>query len=260
MTKLCILIPTYKRSKIFGHTLNSLFATIDRSPFDVYIFVGVLDREIETRSICEQREIDFWIGRDFSNVKYYIPTYFNSNLGKAKCLNDLLNYCHDMDYIITMDNDIVLYHSWLHIVEAAISTTKEISLDWDFFTFAGRNCFMSQPDNLQEMTYVANYPYKYRNYKIRFAAAQGGGMVLYKPEFLDKNPFQSTTPDAVYLNEDASHCRATTKRYVMYYDEYWIQHDPYKDMYPEYKEYYRRKEQQIEDGNYVFLERWDELP
>ena len=245
-----ILIPTYRRAKIFKHTLDSLFDTIDESIFNVEIHIGILADDIETMEYYIQRKKNPNVG--FTSCKFY-----RTNIGKAKCLNDLFNtYCwhDDTDFVLTLDNDIVFYQPWLKHIETVVSTTY--MLKWDFFTFSGKNCFMTMPDNLEQMTFIADYQYKSEIYNIRWAMAQGGGMVLYPYLWLDDHPFESIG-DGVYLGEDEAHCRATNRRYVLYHDSDWIRHDPHADLYPEYKQYYEKKTKQIEEGNYYFAPDWD---
>lgn len=249
MNTIDILIPTYNRQKIFGRTLDSIACTIlDRYNFDfeVNVRVGILDTN-PTEAIRECDRVYEDTGLDADYIAY------RDNIGKARCLNDMVRRLNRAEWVITLDNDMTFNENWLHIVDAAIHLRK--SLKWNYVGFGGKNHFIHLPDKIEETnTYL--FPHNDRKYYVSAPYGIGGGMLLFHNDFLSHYIWKNNG-GGVYLGDDARLSAYTKDKFVIYYDADWISHDKYAALYPEYQKYYNRKMQQIISGNEVYQKGWD---
>lgn len=241
MTKLSILIPSYKRPSVLLNTLEGVSNTLrNSSDFDIGVYIGLNKVTSDTLCVAEKfKKVFYDLG-----IKYEFLLY-KDNEGKAFVLNDLFDkFAKHYDYVITMDNDMYLKLPWLDLVKSAIT------IDFDILGF-GSPAFWAHvpPKEITEFFEISNY-------KIYKSLGIAGGIMLFPKSFLIKNPW--TNMGGVYGIDDAQMCLKTSKKYVIYWERDWLEHDPLAKSLPDLKDYHERKEKFIKQNIYVLQKGWDE--
>jgi glycosyltransferase involved in cell wall biosynthesis len=239
---LAILIPSYKRPDVLDLTLSGLLKTVDTTVHQTGIYLGLLKTSHDVEHVALKHENAFrGVGVDFQYHTY------SDNIGKAACLNDLLKrHSNGPEYVITMDNDMVLTGQWYHIIEAAIAYG-----DFDLMGFASTRFWAHIPDREHSEFEERN---GYRFYDCPSGIA--GGMMLFKTQYLLDHPW--TNHGGVYGRDDATMCLTTSLKRVVYWESDWLVHDPIARMTPDLKRYQDAKEDLYKRGITVFPEGWDE--
>lgn len=239
---IAILIPSYKRPDVLDLTLNGLYKTIDPKRHQTGVYVGLLKVAPDAEKVGLNYATKF---RDIGAAYQYHA--YESNIGKAACLNDLLKqHVKFPEYVVTLDNDMVLTESWYHIIEAAVAYGE-----FDLMGFASTRFWAHIPDR-------EHSEYEDRN-GYRFYDCPGGiagGMMLFKTQYLLDHPW--TNHGGVYGRDDASMCLEAVNKKVIYWESDWLVHDPISRMTPDLKTYQDAKEALYKKGVTVFPEGWDE--
>jgi glycosyltransferase involved in cell wall biosynthesis len=241
MRSLLILIPSYKRPVVLEKTLGGLYLnTIQGSEYNIRIAVGLnqstsYEEEIVHRYLYLFRRI---------GISLFVEKY-KDNIGKAASLNQLLKlYSNKCDYVITMDNDMVIIRPWLHIVRQCNK------IEYDIMGFCGTQFWAHDPERSICSCIIKDGLKFYTPFSI------AGGMMLFHRSFLEKHSW--TNYGGVYGRDDAAMCLLTKKKYVLDIEEDWIWHDPLKNSTPELKEYEDKKVDLYNKGTTVFQVGWDE--
>lgn len=240
--KLSILIPSYKRPLVLEYTLNHLLKNIENNTnFSINIVVGLnkaTNREKYIVNVFENKfkEIDI----DFKSVSY------ENNIGKAKMLNILFKiFAYKSDFIITMDNDIVILKPFLKYLNLC-----EL-VDYDIMSFSSARYWAHNP--IKEVC-----PFITVQSTIFYTPINvGGGILLFHNDFLKAHPFEDN--NGVYGKVDLSMCLKTKKIYVLDIKDDVFLHDPLRNDYPELIIYENKKQSLIKKGITVFPKDWDEI-
>jgi len=239
MKKVLIMIPSYKRAPVLEFTLKHLCLNIEHGKYDVEIVVGLnkasrVERDIviEQRKLSETRDL----------VINYIE--FEHNVGKAECLNTIVGrHFRGHDFVLNIDNDMWIKEPWLDML------TYLESIDYDMVGFGSTHFWSHTPGidaNYDELS-------KYRLYKRPHIA---GGMSLYSPAFIETYKFFGH--DRVYGGVDGHSCTQAVKKYVLYADTPWLEHDPLGGSTEDLRHYAERKSLLLSKQEIFFKEGWDE--
>lgn len=241
MKKLAILIPSYKRPEVLNHTLSGLLNnTYSSEDLEVSVGLGLNKASPEEQSIASMY-IDLFnaSGTVFNYVSY------NNNIGKANILNVLFKvYADNTDYVVTLDNDMVISKSWLKYIKYCDV------IDYDIMGFSASRFWAHDPirENCSS-TKVGEHLFYMPN-------SVAGGMMLFHSQFLKDH--QWTNFGGVYGRDDADMCLKTDKKYVYHTDIDWLEHDPLNSSTPILKEYEDKKRALYKNGTTVFPLGWDE--
>lgn len=241
MKSLLILIPSYKRPMVLEKTLGGLYLnTVQGQVYNISMAIGL------NQSTFKEEEISYRYTDLFRRIG--IPLFiekYKSNIGKAASLNQLFKlYSNKCDYIITMDNDMVIIKPWIHIVKQCNK------IDYDIMGFCGSHFWAHDPIRSNCQCIVREGLKLYTPFSI------AGGMMLFHRSFLEKHSW--TNYGGVYGRDDATMCLYTKKKYVLDIEEDWIWHDPLKNSTPELKKYEDKKLGLYGKGTTIFQVGWDE--
>lgn len=241
MKKITILIPSYKRPDVLAHTLKGLYDnTVHGDVYDVCIAVGLNKAgPLEVGVIDSYKFIFEGLGINFQFMSN------KENIGKAAALNELFYiYGRYSDYIVTLDNDMYIKKPWIHLIERCKS------IDFDIMGFSSATFWAHDPirENCASME-VGEHLF-YKPYSV------AGGMMLFHSQFLKDH--QWTNFGGVYGRDDADMCLKTDKKYVLFSDEDWLDHDPLCSSTPILKAYEEKKKELYKKGTTVFSKGWDE--
>lgn len=241
MKKLAILIPSYKRPDVLRATLTGLCDnTCQGEGYDITVSVGLNNAMLDDIKIIK----DFKILFNELDIPFKFIQY-EKNVGKAKVLNVLFKlYGGESDYIVTMDNDMVIKMPWLYQIDIADK------IDYDIMGFSSALFWAHDP--VREKCSFINIEENlfYKPYSV------AGGMLLFHSEFLKEHKW--TSHGGVYGRDDADMCLKTDKKYVLSSDRDWLVHDPLSCTTPELKNYEDKKKHLYNIGKFVFPEGWDE--
>jgi hypothetical protein len=216
MKKIAILIPSYKRPFSLLLTLRGLLGnTRVGDEYEVSISVGLNQGSPEDQAIINQMEVPF----EEKGIKLNSVSY-EKNIGKATILNILQTlYAEDADYIITMDNDMVIMKPWLHLV------SQSNYIDYDIMGFCSVRFWAHDPirDNCNFVKKTVDG----KDYRFYTPVSVAGGMMLFHSKFFKSNPCNSSR--GFYGKDSASMPLITQKKYVLHSEEDWLIHDPLKD-------------------------------
>ena len=241
MTKLSIFIPSYKRPEVLDMTLKGLYDnTVSGNEYNVEIYLA-LNKAGEADVNVAKSYVDIFKNKGIL-FKYHCHI---KNVGKAKALNNLFDISSkDSDYIVTMDNDMVIRMPWLHYV------TEANSIKYDIMGFCSSLFWAHDP--IRERCPFINYNgfTFYKPYSV------AGGMMLFPYNFLKDNKW--TNHGGVYGRDDAEMCLRAKEKYVYNSEEPWLEHDPLKGTSDLLKDYEDKKVKLYESGITVFKDGWDE--
>jgi glycosyltransferase involved in cell wall biosynthesis len=242
MKSIVVLIPSYKRPSVLDLTLSSLFnnsrevGTSLKYKLGIYVALNKSSPE-DLDIVTKFSEIAKQYGINYGWISY------RENKGKAAALNDLFNKVSGgYDYVVTLDNDMVIKMPWLHLIDTA--EKKDFSLmgfgSDKFWAHIPRRdlCEGAPLDGctLYNMKQIA------------------GGMMLFPREILEENKW--TNKGGVYGFDDAQMCLDVDKKYVLHWSADWLEHDPMKDSSPDLKHYHDRKRHFFNKGQYILKEGW----
>lgn len=241
MKKVAILIPSYKRSEVLRMTLEGLYQnTASDEDFQVGLYVGLnkaSDFDIHVvksyENIFKNKNIDF----KFISEK--------ENIGKAAVLNKLYEFfCAGYDYVVTMDNDMLIKRPWLKY----LTISEKID-----FELMGISCggYWPHLPKREECPSITK-----ENSKFFTPRGIGGGIMFFHYSFLGIHKWVGN--GGVYGGVDAQMCLKTEKKYVLHCEEDWIAHDPISCSSPDLKSYEERKRELISTKKFIFPEGWDE--
>lgn len=241
MKKLAILIPSYKRPEVLRLTLNGLLEnTSNNEDYEICVAVGLNKGSPEENTMVN----------DFSNkfkskgIKFNSISY-DENIGKARILNALFKlYAHGYDYVVTMDNDMVISKPWLYMIALC-----DI-VDYDIMGFSSAKFWAHDPKRELCAFFRSGEYIFYKPYSV------AGGMMLFHYKFLSEHPW--TNFGGVYGRDDAEICLRTQKKYVYHTDIDWLEHDPLNSSTPVLKDYEDKKRALYKNGTTVFPLGWDE--
>lgn len=241
MKKLIILIPSYKRPEVLRATLTGLYDNTSQDDgYNVTIALGLNKAMSDDIKIASDFKVLFGeSGIPFKHIQY------EENVGKAKILNVLFKlYAEESDYIVTMDNDMVIKMPWLYQISIADK------IDYDIMGFSSAMFWAHDPvrEKCSFVSVEENLFYK--------PHSVAGGMMLFHSNFLKENKW--TNHGGVYGREDADMCLRTDKKYVLFSDKDWLVHDPFSCTTPLLKSYEDKKKQLYKIGKFIFPEGWDE--
>jgi glycosyltransferase involved in cell wall biosynthesis len=241
MRNVSILIPSYKRPEVLKKTLEGLYTnTFSEKGYKISICLG-LNKVSEKENKIASEYRDLFIK---NNINFVLLS-FEKNIGKAKALNSLLSSSDkDSNYIITMDNDMVIKKAWLHYIDRADK------IDYDLMGFSSAKFWAHEP-SLKRCPYIDINGYIF--YK---PVGIAGGMMLFHKEFLEKHTW--TNHGGVYGRDDADMCLKTSKKYVLHSTEDWLDHDPLNSSTPLLKAYEDKKRSLYKRNINIFPEGWDE--
>lgn len=241
MKKISILIPSYKRPDVLAHTLKGLYDnTVHGDVYEVCIAVGLNQASLPERVISDRFNFVF----EGLGIRFNYESYAE-NIGKAEMLNILFKlYGADSEYIITLDNDMYIKKPWMHLIKRCES------IDFDIMGFSSATFWAHDPIRGECASMEVG---EYLFYKPRSVA---GGMMLFHSQFLKDH--QWTNFGGVYGRDDADMCLKTDKKYVLFSDEDWLDHDPLGSSTPVLKAYKEKKEELYKKGTTVFSKGWDE--
>lgn len=241
MKKVAILIPSYKRPDVLRQTLDGLYQnTTANEGYSVCIAVGLNKAsDTENQLVDHYRELFRAKGITFHSISY------DANLGKAKILNILFKvYTQGYDYIVTLDNDMVISKPWLYMISICDL------VDYDIMGFSSSRFWAHLPLRDQCQSFKMGDHLFYAPHSI------AGGMMLFHRGFLEKNEW--TNLGGVYGRDDAEMCLRTVKKFVYHTDKDWLVHDPMNSSTPVLKIYEDKKKDLYKNGVTVFSEGWDE--
>jgi len=245
MSSVAILIPSYKRPEVLKLTLEKLFTNTTVGSYPIGIFVALNKVTEESEKVVKP----FISVADSLSIKYDWVSY-KHNIGKANALNNLFNkFCGGYEYIVTMDNDMVIDMPWGHLLDAA----KEVN--FDLMGFGSSTFWAHLPSReLCEGDYriIAE---DYRLYRLDQIA---GGMMLFPRQILEKHRWSNGSSSGVYGFDDAQMCLDVEKKYVLFWDRPWLSHDILSRSTEKLSEYQDKKEELFRRGIYVFDAGWDE--
>lgn len=256
--KLSILIPSFARPKVLNETLTSLVNLSYGYGMDVRIEVGTMG-DFESYEVVNsarefaRKRVAFIYSLSDVDMQYndVWHVHYPWNIGKAQCLNDMIQNHGDADYILTMDNDMVVRRPWLHILRAAIDS-QYIYGNFDICGFGSSEYFIHIPMSKDECPHEAFFINDHI-YDICYPLSLGGGMMLFHTDYLMEHAFDSYG-GGVYLGEDDLMSKTTANKRIIYYDEPWVEHDPFGDiLYPEYA---KQKIDLYNSGTRVYERDW----
>lgn len=241
MKKLAILIPSYKRQEVLNATLRGLYENTSMDEgYDVCIAVG-----LNKASPSEIEMVDKYDALFEEKGILFHSVYYESNIGKANILNTLFKlYGHHSDYIVTMDNDMVISEPWLYYIGYCDL------MDYDIMGFSSAKFWAHDPVRKNCAFVGIGEHLFYTPHSI------AGGMMLFHNQFLATHPW--TNHGGVYGCDDATMCLRTMKKYVLYSGRDWLVHDPLNSSTPKLKSYEDKKKELYKNGTVVFHEGWDE--
>lgn len=242
--KIAILIPSYKRPEVLNLTLKGLLETVDANLYDIRIGVCLNQATQKEISVTDSFKAAF---REKGLSLAVIEE--RTNIGKAVALNELFDSVvkgifQDNEYVITLDNDMLLKIPWMHLI-------KDLE-DFDFELMGfGSSLFWC---HLPSRDLCTGQPFKkYTLYPLHSIA---GGMMLFPYSFLKNQRW--TNNGGVYGEDDATMCTKANKKYVLAWDYDWLQHDPLLNSTEELKRYQSKKEALYSNSRFVFPVGWDE--
>lgn len=245
MKKLVILIPSYKRPEVLKVTLSGLLNnTYSSEDLEVSVGLGLNKASPEEQSIASMyKDLFNASGTVFNYVSY------NNNIGKANILNILFKlYADNTDYVITLDNDMVISKSWLKYINYCDV------IDYDIMGFSASRFWAHDPVREKCDLFIKHDGNRRHLFYTPYSVA--GGMMLFHSQFLKDH--QWTNFGGVYGRDDADMCLKTDKKFVLFSDEDWLVHDPLNSSTPILKEYEDKKKALYKNGTTVFSEGWDE--
>lgn len=241
MKKVAILIPSYKRPEVLRQTLEGLYRnTTTNDGYDVCIAVGLNKASpVEVQIVDQYDQVFENKGIPFHSV------FYDSNIGKAKILNVLFKlYAHGYDYVITMDNDMVISKVWLYMISICDL------VDYDIMGFSSARFWAHDPSREVCRSFKEGGHVFYAPHSV------AGGIMLFHRDFLEANEW--TNCGGVYGRDDAEMCLKTVKKYVYHTDIDWLVHDPLSSSTPVLREYEEKKKELYRNGTTVFPIDWDE--
>jgi hypothetical protein len=239
--KLAILIPSYKRPSVLEATLNGLFRNTPKEGcYDICICVGLNKAAIEEIQIVDRFDAMF----EHQGIPFHSIVYDN-NIGKANILNVLFTvYANHSDFIVTLDNDMVIRKPWLYLIGLCDV------IDYDIMGFSSAKFWAHDPIR-ENCGFVGKDGITfYTPYSI------AGGMMLFHHQFLKDHSW--TNHGGVYGRDDATMCLLTKKKFVIHVDDDWLLHDPLNSSTPSLKGYEDKKKELYKAGVTVFPLGWDE--
>ena len=243
MKSVAILIPSYKRPEVLKLTLQNLFSNtiLDASlNYKVGVYIALNSYTQEEVEIVTS----FTESAQQCNVSYGWITY-PDNRGKAAALNDLFSrFSGGYDYIVTMDNDMVIKMPWMHLIDIAEKT------DFQLMGFGSSIFWAHQPS--REL--CNGYPLE--GCTVYSMDQIAGGMMLFPRETLEK--YKWTNKGGVYGFDDAQMCLDVSKKFVLNWPCDWLDHDPMSSSSPDLKRYHDRKQHFFSKGQYILQKGWDE--
>ena len=209
MTYISILIPSYKRPKVLDLTIKNLLENMRSEGFKISIAIGLLKVDDEARNVAHKYDAKF-IDK---GIEYNVLEY-DTNIGKAACLNDLYDrFKKDSGYIISLDNDMVIRKPWLHLIDE-IKT-----IDFDVMGFGSSTFWAHDPRREDCKIVQVKIPYTYY-----MPISIAGGMMVISREFMSS--YRWTNHGGVYGRDDQDICLRTRKKYVIMWPVDWLEHDP----------------------------------
>lgn len=244
--KVAILIPSYKRPGVLDETLAGVANTVDKDLYDIYIGVALNQARHQEIAVTDKYKEIFL--QDSIPFRVLVE---RTNIGKAEALNKLFSEIvtesgfGESDYIVTMDNDMLLKMPWMHLI-------KDVEdLDFELLGFGSIHFWCHLPE--RSRCNGASYKESYTLYPLTSIA---GGIMLFPWIFLNKHRW--TNHGGVYGEDDATMCTISKKKYVLAWDEDWLQHDPLMNSTEELRRYQSKKEALYAKQKYVFPPGWDE--
>jgi hypothetical protein len=231
-----IYISSYRRPLLLKQCLESLNATIFNAPFEIGLYVGLVNAQPEDVEAVK----DF---RPSKHIDEYILVKHPDNIGKARVINDFYaKYGSDADYLLVIDQDMVFYKPIIPHIMAAMT------LKVDVVGFAGINYWHHRPHYME-----LDYGYTTEGYRIYYPVAISGAMMLVDGEF-QKN-YEWTNYHGVFGGEDVDISLATERKAALYHHSLWARHDPNgAELYPDY---YNKKAKYDLETMMVLEEGWD---
>jgi hypothetical protein len=207
--------------------------------YKIGVYVGInAARPVDVEVATELQE-----SFNQANIDFKWEAY-TDNIGKAGALNDLYDkYSEGRDYIITMDNDMVFKMPWMHLIRVAQK------IDFELMGFGSSTFWAHQPVREECDSYPMG---EHRIYNMSQIA---GGMLLFPRETLEKHKW--TNKGGVYGFDDAQMCLDVAKKFVIFWGENWLHHDPLGDSNPDLKQYHDRKQHYFSQGQYILPKGWD---
>jgi len=241
LKSIAILIPSYKRPDVLKLTLDGLYRnTTAHEGYNITICVGLNQASGEEMGLMGQYEGLF---RSAGIQFNWLP--YSTNIGKASILNTLFaRFADGYELVVTMDNDMVISKPWLHLIKPCLG------IDFDIMGFSSSNFWAHEPSRERCSSKESE------GYTFYSAHGIAGGMMLFHHSFLQKHPW--TNHGGVYGRDDADMCLKTQKKYVIFYPEGWLAHDPLVSSTPELKSYEDKKRALYMAGTTVFPKGWDE--
>jgi glycosyltransferase involved in cell wall biosynthesis len=238
-----ILIPSYKRTEVLKKTLEGLFENtrVDpNDPIQIGIFVALnYVSSDDLHTVASFYSTSKKLGFSYDCIGY------PDNIGKAAALNDLfIKFSGDYEYIVTMDNDMVIKLPWLHLLSTASK------LDFQLIGFGSNTFWYHIPS--REMS--SGYPLD--SCEVYSLSEIAGGMMLFPRKTLEDNRW--TNKGGVYGFDDAQMCLDVSKKFVLHWGDDWLDHDPLQSSTPELAHYHNRKQQFFSQGQYILKKGWDE--
>jgi glycosyltransferase involved in cell wall biosynthesis len=236
--KVLIMVPAYKRPEALALSLSSLCSNTERDLFEVDVVVGINAPVEENKAVVEAVK-----SKHSSGTFRVHKQEYDRNIGKSAALNRILaDFLDGHRFVLNMDSDMVIKRSWMQMLE------KVSTVDYDLVGFGGTR-FWSHSPNIDE-----NYQHidPYRLYR---RAHLAGGLMLFSLPFLKSHKIHGY--GGVYGGDDAYSCTQTEKKYVVYWNEDWLEHDPLHDSTPGLHAYEEKKREHFSKKVFVFQEGWD---
>ena len=113
MSSIGIGIPVYNDSILIDYLLDSIDIYTDRKLFKITVLDdgSAKDNKKSVKKICKNHDVDF--------------IYHDKNLGVPKSWNDLVKYLNT-DYIILLNNDIVVWDKWFESMKFFLENNPNI--------------------------------------------------------------------------------------------------------------------------------------
>jgi len=238
--KVLIMIPAYKRHESLALCLSSLSTATEKDLFEIDVAIGINAPVEENKLVVEDVKSRFESGT--YKVRWRL---YDRNIGKAEALNDLLaTFWENHRYVLSMDSDMVIKKPWVNMLPYLDE------MDYDIVGFGGTRFWSHSPNVNGE--YQQAGPYRiYRRPNI------SGALMLYSHKFLKDHKFGGY--GGVYGGVDGYSCTLTDKKYVLFWDEDWIEHDTLKDSTPALRDYENHKRAFFTQKIWSFPEGWDEM-
>ena len=216
-----IIIPTYKRPGVIDKTLKNLIPAITQNKYIITLCVYDNKSTIETKNIIESYRENI----EESGIKF-ITIFDEQNIGKAGAITYFKNNIFTKDnyeYVITMDNDIVI-DLGINLLESIDIANENIDGDWEmvaprtpFFTFEHNSLKNSIKDCVLNDNVIC---------KIRPSEAISGAIMIMKNTFFDKLNFP-LKDIAMLGGDDGYMCGFAKKKYVLQFIGIdYARHDP----------------------------------